>query len=250
MLSPAALSIIMATFTDGHERARALGAWGAVGGAGAAVGVLLGGALTSLIGWQAIFLINVPVGLALAGTAMKIVSADAARPQWRGLDLRGATLATGSLGGIVFALSQATSAGWTSLQTLGIGTAGIIGLVAFALVEMHTAQPLLQIKRLADRGVGGGFVMMLAASAVLFATFLLSSLYMQNVLGTGAMETGLAFLPLAIAIAAGVHAGSHGVTHAGVRTPMALGFAVTAAGMLLLSGVGAGGSYSPTCCPE
>ena len=84
MLSPAALSIIMATFTEGHERARALGAWGAVGGAGAAVGVLLGGALTSLIGWQAIFLINVPVGLALAVTAIKIVPADAGRPQWRG----------------------------------------------------------------------------------------------------------------------------------------------------------------------
>jgi EmrB/QacA subfamily drug resistance transporter len=249
MLSPAALSIIMAMSTDGHERARALGAWGAVGGAGAAVGVLLGGALTSLIGWQAIFLINVPVGLALAGTAMKIVPADDARPQWRGLDLRGAILATGSLGAIVFALSQATSAGWTSLQTLGIGTAGILGLVVFALVEMRTAQPLLQIRRLADRGVGGGFVMMLAASAVLFGTFLLSSLYMQNVLGTGAMLTGLAFLPLAIAIAAAVHAGTHAVTHTGVRIPMALGFAVAAAGMLLLSGVGAGGSYLADVLP-
>ena len=249
MLSPAALSIIMATFTEGHERARALGAWGAVGGAGAAVGVLLGGALTSLIGWQAIFLINVPVGLALAVTAMRIVPADAGRPQWRGLDVRGAVLATGSLGAIVFALSQATTAGWTSPQTLGIGGAGILGLVAFALVEMHTAQPLLQIQRLADRGVGGGFVMMLAASAVLFGTFLLSSLYMQNVLGAGAMETGLTFLPLAIAIAAGVHAGSHAVTHAGVRTPMALGFAVTAAGMLLLSGVDAGGTYLADVLP-
>src|SRR5205807_2362496 len=100
MLSPAALSIIMATFTDGHERARALGAWGAVGGAGAAVGVLLGGALTSLIGWQAIFLINVPVGVALAATAMKTVPADTGRPQWSGLDVRGAVLATGSLGAI------------------------------------------------------------------------------------------------------------------------------------------------------
>ena len=250
MLSPAALSIIMATFTEGHERARALGAWGAVGGAGAAIGVLLGGALTSLIGWQAIFLINVPVGLALAAvTTTKIVPADADRPQWVGLDLRGAVLATGSLAAIVFALSQATSTGWTSLQTLGIGAAGILGLIAFALIEMHTAQPLLQIQRLADRGVGGGFVMMLAASAVLFGTFLLSSLYMQNVLGAGAMETGLAFLPLAVAIAAGVHAGSHAVTHAGVRVPMAFGFAVTAAGMLLLSGVGVGGSYLADVLP-
>ena len=249
MLSPAALSIIMASFADGHERARALGAWGAVGGAGAAVGVLVGGALTSLIGWQAIFLINVPVGLVLGATARKIVPADAARPQWRGLDVRGAVVATGSLGAIVFALSQATGTGWSSLQTLGIGGAGTLGLVAFAVVEMRTAHPLLQIQRLADRGVGGGFVMMLAASVVLFGTFLLSSLYMQNVLGTDAMDTGLAFLPLAIAIAAGVHVGCHAVTHAGVRAPMAFGFAVTAGGMLLLSGVGVGGGYLADVLP-
>ena len=123
MLSPAALSIIMATFTEGHERARALGAWGAVGGAGAAVGVLLGGALTSLIGWQAIFLINVPVGLALAVAAMRIVPADAGRPQWRGLDVRGAVLATGGLGAIVFALSQATSC-WLDARCRPSGSAG------------------------------------------------------------------------------------------------------------------------------
>ena len=249
MLSPAALSIIMATFTEGHERARALGAWGAVGGAGAAVGVLLGGALTSLIGWQAIFLINVPVGLALAVTAIKIVPADADRPQWRGLDLRGAVLATGSLGAIVFALSQATSAGWTSLQTLGIGGAGILGLVAFALVEMHTAQPLLQIQRLADRGVGGGFVMMLAASAVLFGTFLLSRCTCRTSSAPAPWRPAWPSCRSPIAIAAGVHAGSHAVTHAGVRIPMAFGFAVTAAGMLLLSGVGAGGSYLADVLP-
>jgi hypothetical protein len=155
----------------------------------------------------------------------------------------------GSLRAIVFALSQAISAGWTSLQTLGIGGAGIRGLIAFALVEMHTAQPLLRTRRLADRGVGGGFVMMLAASAVLFGSFLLSSLYMQNVLGASAMQTGLGFLPLAIAIAAGVHAGSNAVTHAGIRIPMAFAFAVTAAGMLLLSGVGGGGSYLADVLP-
>jgi Major Facilitator Superfamily len=249
MLSPAALSIIMATFTDGRERARALGAWGAVGGAGAAVGVLLGGALTSLIGWQAIFLINVPVGLALAVTIMKIVPADAARPQWRGLDVRGAVLATGSLAAIVLALSQATSAGWISLQTLGIAAVGVLGLVAFALVEMRTPSRSCRSSALRIAASVGGFVTMLAASAVLFGTFLLSSLYMQNVLGAGPMETGLAFLPLAIAIAAGVHAGSHAVTHAGVRVPMAFGFAVTAAGMLLLAGVGVGGSYLADVLP-
>ncbi|MDX6679951.1 MAG: hypothetical protein QOE31_4003 [Solirubrobacteraceae bacterium] len=243
LLSPAALSIIMAGFTGGRERAHALGAWGAVGGAGAAVGVLLGGALTELVGWQAIFAINIPVGILLAVAAVKIVPADQQRPQWRGLDLRGAALATASLGAIVFALSQATDAGWTSLQTLGVTAAGVLGLAAFTLVELHAPQPLLRIQRLTDRGIGGGFVMMLAAAGVLFGSFLLVSLYLQNVLGSGPLVTGLAFLPLAVAIGAGVHAGSQIVTQRGVRIPMAASFAVVAAGMLLLSHATSGGSY-------
>src|SRR5215218_7974205 len=106
LLSPAALSIIMAAFSHGGERAKALGAWGAVGGAGAAVGVLLGGTLTELVDWRLIFLINLPVGLILATGAVRIVPADTMRPQWDGLDLRGALFATLSLGALVFAASQ------------------------------------------------------------------------------------------------------------------------------------------------
>jgi EmrB/QacA subfamily drug resistance transporter len=243
LLSPAALAIIMATFTEGHERARALGVWGAVGGAGAAVGVLLGGALTSAIGWEAIFLINVPVGAAVVVAGRHLIPADTAAPRWSGVDLAGALVATASLATLVYALSQASSAGWGSLQTLGLAGIGLAGLAAFAIVELHAQNPLLQVERLRDRGVGGGFVMMLAVSAVLFGSFLLVSLYMQNVLGTEAVVTGLAFLPFALALAAGVHAGSQLVTRLGVRIPMAAGFAVGAAGMLLLSGLDEGGSY-------
>jgi EmrB/QacA subfamily drug resistance transporter len=249
LLSPAALSIIMATFTDGHQRAHALGVWGAVGGAGAAVGVLLGGALTSAFGWEAIFLINVPVGLALGIAALKVVRADEAAPRWKGLDLPGALLATASLGTLVFALSQASSAGWASFQTLGLGCLALTGLGAFAIVELHTERPLLRIQRLSDRAVGGGFLMMLAVSSVLFGSFLLVSLYMQDALSTGPMAAGLAFLPLALALAAGVHVGTHLVTRAGVRLPMASGFGVAAIGMLLLSGVDTGGSYLSDVLP-
>ena len=243
MLSPAALSIILTTFSEGRERARALGVWGAVGGAGAAIGVLLGGALTELVDWRAIFFINLPVGLVVGAGALRIVPVDAARPRWRGLDLRGAMLATASFGALVYALSQAATAGWTSAQTLGIGGAGLAGLAALAALELRTAQPLLRVQRLADRAVGGGVVMMLAASAVLFGSFLITSLYLQNVLGTGPMETGLAFLPLAVATGAGAHIGSQVVRHAGVRLPLAGAFAVAAAGLLMLAGVDAGGSY-------
>src|SRR4051794_11687741 len=248
MLSPAALSIITSTF-QGSERAKALGVWGAVGGAGAAIGVLLGGVLTELVDWRAIFFINLPVGVLVAAGATHLLPADAVRPQWRGLDLRGALLATVSLGALVYALSQAQSSGWTSMQTLGLGAVALAGLAAFAALELRSAHPLLRVQRLADRAVGGGIAMMLAASAVLFGSFLLSSLYLQNVLGTGALESGLAFLPFAAAIGAGVHAAGHVITRAGVRVPLAGGFAIAAAGTLLLSGVSRGGSYLADVLP-
>ena len=135
------------------------------------------------------------------------------------------------------------------MQTLGIGAAAIAGLAAFAALELRTRQPLLRVQRLTDRAIGGGFVMMLAASAVLFGSFLLASLYLQQVLGAGALETGLAFLPFAAAIGVGVHAATNLITRAGVRLPLAAGFAVTAAGMLLLSGVGEHGSYLADVLP-
>src|SRR4051794_24124453 len=248
MLSPAALSIITTSF-QGAERAKALGVWGAVGGAGAAVGVLLGGLLTELVDWRAIFFINLPVELLLAAGATHLLPASTERPQWRGLDLPGALLATAGLGALVYALSGAQTSGWASTQTLGIGAAALAGLGASVVLELRTAQPLLRVQRLADRGVGGGFVMMLAASAVLFGSFLLSSLYLQNVLGTGALDTGLAFLPFAVAIGAGVHAAGHLIAHAGVRLPLAAGFGIAAAGMLLLSGVSAHGSYLADVLP-
>lgn len=248
LLSPAALSIITTAF-PGKERATALGAWAAVGGAGAAIGILLGGVLTEVADWRAIFYINLPVALALAVAATKLVPADSARPRWRGLDLRGAALATFSLAAVMYAISQAGSAGWASAQTLGLGLAGLVGLAGFAALEHGTHAPLLRVQRLADRAVGGGFVLMLVGSAVLFGMFLLSSLYLQNVLDTGPLETGLAFLPVALAAGLGAHLGSQLVSRMGVRVPMAGGFAATALGMLLLAGVDRDSSYLSSVLP-
>jgi EmrB/QacA subfamily drug resistance transporter len=242
MLSPAALSIITSCF-HGHAKAKALAAWGAVGGAGAAIGVVVGGLLTEFADWRMIFYVNLPVAVALAVTALKVIPADTEKPRWRGLDLRGALVATTSLGAIVYAISQGASAGWTSTQTLGFGLAGLVGLAGFAALETRTEKPLLKIGRLADRAVGGGLFLMLAAAGSIFGLFFLCSVYLQNVLGTSPLMTGLAFIPLALSAGVGAHTSSHLISRHGVRTPLAGAFGVAAVGMVLLSQVGANGSY-------
>ena len=242
LLSPAALAIIMSAY-QGKQRAKALAAWAAVGGAGAAIGVLVGGVLTELADWRMIFYVNIPVAAVLAIAVLEVVPADTRTPRWSGLDLRGALLATTSLGAIVFAITQAEGAGWTSAQTLLVGFAGLAGLAAFAALERRTDAPLLRIERLADRAVGGGLFLMLAAAGSIFGLFLLISLYLQNVLGMGPLSTGLAFVPLALAAGAGAHGAGHIVSKHGVRGPLAGAFLVSAVGMVLLARIGESGSY-------
>jgi EmrB/QacA subfamily drug resistance transporter len=242
MLSPAALSIITSTF-HGPARAKALAAWGAVGGAGAALGVLLGGVLTQLVDWRLIFFVNLPVAAALAFGARKVVPPDTEKPRWRGLDARGAALATGSLGAIVYAITQADKAGWISAQTLGIGGVGIAGLAAFAVCELRTAQPLLRIEQLRDRAVGGGLLLCLVNAGLMFGLFLLCSLYLQLALGHGPLSTGLAFIPLALAAGSGAHVAGHLLNRQGLRWAAGPALALAAGGLLLLSQVPAHGSY-------
>jgi hypothetical protein len=130
-----------------------------------------------------------------------------------------------------------------SAQTLLVGFAGLVGLAAFAALELHTDAPLLRVELLADRAVGGGVFLMLATAGSMFGLFLLSSLYLQNVLGMGPLTTGLAFIPLAIAAGVGAHTAGHIVSQHGVRAPLAGAFLVTAVGMTLLAHVVENGSY-------
>ena len=248
LLSPAALSIITAGF-HGEARAKAQAAWGAVGGAGAAIGVLVGGILTQATDWRTIFYVNIPVAAVLLVASLKLVPADTQKPRWRGLDLPGAALATTSLAAIVYGITQANSAGWTSVQTHLCGLGGVAGLIAFAVYERHTDRPLLRVGRMADRAVGGGLALQLVAAGSIFGLFLLCSLYLQNVLGWGPLNTGLAFIPLAVAAGVGAHLSGHAISKHGVRAPLAGAFAIAAIGMFLLSRVGPSGSYLADILP-
>ncbi len=248
ILSPAALSIVTSSF-HGSRRAKALAAWSAVGGAGAAIGVLAGGVLTQFTDWRTIFYVNLPVAALLLVASARIIPADVQKPRWRGLDLPGAALATTSLAAIVYGITQADSAGWTSVQTHICGLGGFAGLAAFAVYELHVDAPLLRVERLADRAVSGGLVLMLATAGSIFGLFLLCSLYLQNVLGMGPLATGAAFVPLALSAGIGAHGAGHVIGKHGVRGPLAAAFIVAAIGLALLSRVGESGSYLSDVLP-
>jgi predicted MFS family arabinose efflux permease len=211
--------------------------------------VLVGGVLTEVADWRTIFYVNLPVAALLLFASLKIVPADSQKPRWRGLDLAGAALAITSLAAIVYGITQADSAGWTSFQTHLCGLGGLAGLAAFAIYELHIDAPLLRVERIADRAVGGGLVLMLAAAGSIFGLFLLCSLYLQNVLGMGPLTTGLAFIPLAVSAGIGAHGAGHVIAKHGVRGPLAGAFGVAAVGMILLSRVGQSGSYVTDVLP-
>ena len=161
----------------------------------------------------------------------------------------GALLGTASLGTLVYAITQAGRVGWGSTQTIGLAAAGLAGLGAFAAWERRTEKPLLRVERLVDRAVGGGLFLMVVAASSMFGLFLLCSLYLQNVLGDGPLQTGLAFLPLALTAGIGAHAAGHIVGRHGVRMPLVSAFAIAAAGMALLAHVGEDGTYLRNVLP-
>jgi EmrB/QacA subfamily drug resistance transporter len=238
LLSPAALSIITTTF-HGSERRRALGAWAALAGAGAAVGVLVGGLLVSGPGWQWVFFVNVPVGV-LVAAAVPLTVAASPRQATARVDLPGALLVTAATGLLIYGLVQAGDRGWGAAGTLGPLAAGLALLGVFAVVERTVAAPLVDLRLLTTRPVVAGAGVMLAASGLLISGFFLNSLLLQRVMGLSALGTGLVFLPVAVATIIGAQAAAHLLGRLGGRPVAATGFALAAVGMALLGGISAG----------
>jgi len=233
LMSPAAMSIITTTF-HGAERNRALGVWGAIGGSGAAVGVLLGGALTAGPGWEWVFFINVPIGAAVLLLLPRLVPGGPGGAL-RGLDVPGAALVTAAVGLLVYGLNHAGSGGWGSLATVLPLAGCVAAALAFAAVEHAAPIALIRPGLLRRRTVSGGTAAMLAASMLLVFGFFLVSWYLQHALGLSALRTGLYFLPVAVAAALGAHAAAHALGHAGFRRVGAAGFLLAGLGALWLA---------------
>ena len=248
LLSPSTLALITAVFPAGPERRRALALWGVLGATGAAAGVLLGGVLTEIAGWESVFLINVPVGALIVAAAPRVL--PEVRPDARpSLDLLGAPMLTAGLAGAIYGLSRADDGGWTDAATILPLAAGLGLLAAFAARQAVVPAPLVPLAVFRRRTASTALALMVLGAGMLVSAFFLTSLYLQGQLGHSALRTGLEFLPVALAIVAAAHAGSHVLAHAGVRTLLGAGFALAAVGALLLSRLAADGSYLADVLP-
>jgi MFS family permease len=248
LLSPAALSLITTIVPEGPERHRALAAWGAVGAGGAAFGVLVGGALTEAFGWEAIFLVNVPVGIAVALAAWRLLP-DAPPGAERRIDVAGALVVTTSLVALIYALVEADTAGWASARTLGLLALAAVGIGAFVALESRVRAPLLPLRVLRHRPTVTALVLMTLGMGTLVSGFFFSSLYLQQVLGHSALRTGLEFLPVAVATVLAAHLAGPLIARWGAKPIMAAGLALGAAGAFLLSGLSSRGSYATDVLP-
>ncbi|WP_433789637.1 MFS transporter [Actinoplanes sp. CA-252034] len=227
LLSPAALSLVVTLFA-GDERNKALGVWSALGGGGAALGVLLGGLITSGPGWPWVFFINVPIGLAvIAALAVVLPATTGQNPRPR-LDILGALLVTGATATLIYALIRAGDHGWLTLATGGLVLAAAIGYTAFTTWQKKARSPLMDVTMLARRPVAGGAFLILMATALMVAAFFLGTFYFQHARGYGALHTGLLFLPVAIITMLGAHLTGTLIGRLGAR-PLAITALLTAA---------------------
>ena len=242
IITPAALSILMTTFAEGKERNAALGAWGGVGAFGAVAGVLLGGILTDLLSWEWIFFVNVPVGLVGLVLAPFLIdeSRDATAESY---DVPGAVLVTSGLVTLVYAITQANSYGWGSIETIGLFTAAGVLLAGFLGWEARAKDPLMPFSIFRLRTLVGANIAGFILGTAMFGMFLMLTLYMQQVLGYSPMETGVAYLAVAGSAIVTSGIAAQVVNRVGVKPALILGMTALTAGLVYFTQVSVGGSY-------
>jgi EmrB/QacA subfamily drug resistance transporter len=242
VIAPAALSILMTTFSEGKERNIALGVWGAVGGFGAAAGVLMGGIFTDALSWEWIFLINLPVGLTAMALA-PVLLAESRDVRTQGFDALGAVLVTAGLTTAVFGITQANDYGWGSAATIGIFAAALTLLAGFVVWETRTKHPLMSFSIFRIKTVAGANIAGFILGTALFSMFLMLTLYMQQVLGYSAMKTGFAYIAVAGSVIVWSMVAQQLVTRVGVKPVLVAGMSLLTVGLVYFTQVSVGGSY-------
>jgi EmrB/QacA subfamily drug resistance transporter len=242
VITPAALAILMTTFSEGRERNTALGVWGAVGAFGAVAGVLLGGILTDILSWEWIFYINVPVGLA-ALVLTPLLLAESRDTQMKSFDALGAVLVTSGMITLVYAITQARNYGWGSVETIGLFVGAGVLLAAFAGWEARAKEPLMPFSIFRIRTVAAANISGLILGTVTFSMFLMLTLYMQQVLTYSPLKTGIAYLAVAGTAIIWSTVAAQLVNRVGVKPVIAAGMAFLTVGLLYFTQVSVGGSY-------
>ena len=254
ILSPATLAIITTSFDEGPPRNRALGAWGAVGAVGATSGVLLGGVLTEAFSWPGIFLINVPIGLGLVLFSGRLIPEGRSEAENRHFDLLGALLVTVGMTALTYGVVTTDRLGWGSLGVLGPALAGAALLIAFALYENYLDRvpskvPLMPLGVFKLRTLRAANIVIFLLYAAIFGFWFFQSLYMQGTLHYSALRTGVAFVPMTLAVATGATLAPRLARRIGPRVTLAAGMLSAAIGEFLLAGVHPGGSYTANVLP-
>jgi EmrB/QacA subfamily drug resistance transporter len=251
VVSAVALSLIMTMFTEAGERAKAMGVFGFVAAGGGSAGVLLGGLLTDALDWHWIFLVNIPIGVAVYALSLRLLPAARGQAAGGRLDVAGAVTVTAALMLAVYAIVNGNETGWTAAETLGLlGAAGAL-LALFLGIEGRARSPLMPLGLFRLRNVATANVVGVLWSAAMFAWFFLSALYLQLVLGYSALEVGLAFLPTTLIMGAfSLGLSAKLVMRFGIRPPLTIGLLLSALGLALLARAPVDGSFAADVLPS
>jgi EmrB/QacA subfamily drug resistance transporter len=250
VISAASLAIVTGNFKEGTERNRALGLWAAMGGVGGSAGVLLGGSLTQAFSWPAVFIINIPVGIAVLIAGRRLIPREPAVAKERKLDVPGAVLISGGLTALVYGVVRTVSLGWGSLGVLVPLALGVVLLGLFALVEGKlAADPLIPLDVFKMPALRAANLIVALLFAAIFGMWYFVSLYLQEVKGDDALLAGISFLPMTLLVFAGSATAPKLVGRFGVRTTLTIGMSLATIGFLVLATVESSSAYEVAILP-